>query len=1024
MAVTTQDVQKLYIAYFNRPADYFGLQFQVKAANATSLAAVANSFANSPEFLNEYAGKTDAQFVNSLYINLFGREADLPGLSFWINLLNTGVVTKGSIALDMLKGAINQDATTVANKVIAAEAFYAAIDTTAEATAYSGAAANAVAKAFLAGVTTDASKEAAITTAALNATLAAVVSAGTPAPVVTTFNLTTGVDAFGGTSGNDVFNATDLTFTGLDSIDGGSGNDTLNIFDVTGGLNLAVATVRNVEKVSVSSTAGLAGNAGSVVGYTGVTAAEFNLKGAAIQTITAAGTTAVTVANTAGVTVIGGSSAAITAGNTGVVAAASLRDASIAASALVTTADANTDNTAGSVANLAAMKTAFANAAGVSTADKATVAATTTDQGLLDAVALIVSNNTAAATGATAVNAVNASGTALASVTVKGGSTVAVTDTSTAGTSLKSVSLDGNVGTATLTGKALTAVSIANNAVATNIVNAADGGHAIAITVNKLAAGATITDTTATSATLNAVTAASTATLNVAAAETVAINAAIGLTLTALNAAAATDLTVTGAGKVTVSALTATVLENIDASANTGGVVFSTTALGNDVMFTGGAGADSIILAANTHAIVTGAGNDTVTLTSALGTGGSVNAGAGTDILAGTSAAVSVLTALEASKFTGFETLKINNALISATYDVSGFAGVSNFVAAAGVTASQTANVTNIGANGTVTLNGFTTGGGTLNVAMAADTAADVLNLVLSSTFTDNNDATADVAARAVSVTANNVETINVSSTGTTTAPTTPVINYKADGVVNNLSLVADEAVNVNITGNQAIVFTSQVAMVDLATINASDLTAKATIIASASTSALTIKGSATIGSDLTGGTVNDIITGGAKSDVIRGMLGADLLTGNGGNDIFVLTSASDSTLIRMDTITDFVANTYGNAVVATVATGGAGTGAVNADFAMFTGDVIDLRAMTSGVGNPISKLVVSMQNNAADAQVFLQNVGTETTDSIAASLDVTTGKLYLDFNSDGTVDSVITLTGVTSLTAAAFLIA
>ena len=80
MAVTNQDVQKLYIAYFNRPADFFGLQFQVKAANATSLAAVANGFANSPEFINEYAGKTDAQFVNALYVNLFGRESDLPGL--------------------------------------------------------------------------------------------------------------------------------------------------------------------------------------------------------------------------------------------------------------------------------------------------------------------------------------------------------------------------------------------------------------------------------------------------------------------------------------------------------------------------------------------------------------------------------------------------------------------------------------------------------------------------------------------------------------------------------------------------------------------------------------------------------------------------------------------------------------------------------------------------------------------------------------------------------------------------------
>jgi hypothetical protein len=1023
MAVTNQDVQKLYIAYFNRPADYFGLQFQVKAANATSLAAVANSFANSPEFLNEYAGKTDAQFVNSLYINLFGREADLPGLAFWVNLLNTGVVTKGTIAMELLKGAINQDAVTVANKVTAAEAFYAAIDTTAEATAYSGAAANAVAKAFLAGVTTDASLAAAIATPALNATLASVVVAGTPAPVVTTFNLTTGVDAFGGTSGNDVFNATNLTLTGLDSIDGGAGNDVVNIFDVAGGVDLSVASIRNVEKIVVTSTGSLAGNAASVAGFTGATAAEFNLKSAAVQTITAAGTTAVTVTNTAGVTVIGGSTATVTAGTAGNAAAVALRTATTAANTAVLAADATADNSAGSTADLAAMKAAFAGTAGVSAGDIATINATTTDAGLRTALATIVTNNTAAATGgANTANAVNViSNGSLASASVKGGSTVAVADTAT-GTTLKSVSIDGNLAAATVTGLGVNSVSLANTAQSTTITNSTVGGHAIALNLNKVTGG-TITDGTATSVSVNAVTAASTGvTLSAAAAETIAINAAVALTMTSVSAAAATDITVAGAGKVTISGLTAGVLENIDASANTGGVVITPT-LGNDVMFTGGAGADTITLGATTQAIVTGAGNDTVTLTSALGVGGSVNAGTGTDILAGTSAAFSGLTALQASKFAGFETLKITDALVTSTYDVSGVAGIGNFVAAAGVATGATATVTNIGAAGTVTLNGLATTSGTLEVAMAADTSADVLNLVLNSNFADDFNTTLVNGARTANVTAFDVETINVSSTATqtATAPTTLPLNYKADGVVNTLNLVADEVVNVNITGNQAIVFTSKVAMEDLATINASALTAKATIDATASTSALTIKGSATVGSDLTGGIVNDIITGGAKNDVIRGLLGADLLTGNGGNDIFVLTSASDSTLIRMDTITDFVANTYGNAVVSGVNTGGAGTGAANALFADFTGDVIDLRAMITG---GISKIVVSMQNSAADAQVFLQNVGTETSDSIAASLDVTTGKLYLDLNSDGTVDSVITLTGVTSLTAAAFLIA
>ena len=57
----------------------------------------------------------------------------------------------------------------------------------------------------------------------------------------------------------------------------------------------------------------------------------------------------------------------------------------------------------------------------------------------------------------------------------------------------------------------------------------------------------------------------------------------------------------------------------------------SGTALGNAVTFTGGAGADAISVGATTKAITMGAGNDTVIYGGAVGTGGSVAAGDGTD---------------------------------------------------------------------------------------------------------------------------------------------------------------------------------------------------------------------------------------------------------------------------------------------------------------------------------------------------------------------------------------------------------
>jgi hypothetical protein len=41
----------------------------------------------------------------------------------------------------------------------------------------------------------------------------------------------------------------------------------------------------------------------------------------------------------------------------------------------------------------------------------------------------------------------------------------------------------------------------------------------------------------------------------------------------------------------------------------------------------------------------------------------------------------------------------------------------------------------------------------------------------------------------------------------------------------------------------------------------------------------------------------------------------------------------------------------------------------------------------------------------------------------VAAALDSTSGKLYIDLNSDGAIDSVIGLTGVTTITEAAFVL-
>jgi len=77
MAVYTDAIQKLYVAYFNRPADYEGLAFWEGVLNRTNgdLSLVSSTFAKSTEYQAQVAGKSYYQIVNQIYNNLFNRDA-------------------------------------------------------------------------------------------------------------------------------------------------------------------------------------------------------------------------------------------------------------------------------------------------------------------------------------------------------------------------------------------------------------------------------------------------------------------------------------------------------------------------------------------------------------------------------------------------------------------------------------------------------------------------------------------------------------------------------------------------------------------------------------------------------------------------------------------------------------------------------------------------------------------------------------------------------------------------------------
>jgi len=486
-----------------------------------------------------------------------------------------------------------------------------------------------------------------------------------------------------------------------------------------------------------------------------------------------------------------------------------------------------------------------------------------------------------------------------------------------------------------------------------------------------------------------------------------------------------------GAGEgVTVTASAMTGKLTVVGGANT---VAITSGSGNDKItsnsaatkVTTGAGNDSVTIAAAvaaTNTIDLGDGDDTLTLSAAPVAGATLTAGAGTDTIGLVYAdytTVSGYSAANLAKITGFEALSITTAALANgnVVDLSKLSGLTS-AQILGVATGGAASITNVGANSSVILKGdLATDDGSLTIALKDATGtADVLNLTLDQAITQDNDGTVDTFTSDVAgITASGVETINFTSTGTLS--TTVTAGAKTDVAVNALALTDTALVTLNIKGDQGFTFSSAAGSVKLATVDASANTAGGTVDVSAAATdgtaaAITITGSA--GSDtLTGSGNADTISGGAGADTITGGAKADTLSGGTGNDTFVIAAGTDSTLVAMDVISDFSANTYGNGT-----NGAAGTGAA-ADTTKWTGDVLKVNVDTA----TITKVDSSVQANAADALTFIQNVSNSTADTMAVALDSSTGKLYIDLDSDGVVDSVVGLTGVTTITEAAFVL-
>lgn len=154
-ALTT--IQKLYIAYYGRPADAAGRDYWANEMDKAggSLNGIIDAFATAPEAQALYgSGTTVNERITVLYQNILGRSPEPEGLAYWAGEVAAGRLSLGNAALSILNGVPpnSTDAALINNRLAVANTFTAQVNDQ----NYGGDAAAAIARTFLKQVTGDA----------------------------------------------------------------------------------------------------------------------------------------------------------------------------------------------------------------------------------------------------------------------------------------------------------------------------------------------------------------------------------------------------------------------------------------------------------------------------------------------------------------------------------------------------------------------------------------------------------------------------------------------------------------------------------------------------------------------------------------------------------------------------------------------------------------------------------------------------------------------------------------------------
>ena len=289
MAVTNEQVTELYVAYFERAPDADGLAYWVNDSGLT-IEQISQSFFDQPETQAKYPeSMSSAEYIETIYQNVFDRSADAAGAVYWASELDSGNIQRSDMVMAVVNGAIDsdtsKDATILANKTAVGLDF-----------AENGLNDTTQAIDVMSGVTAEA-----------DSVTEAKAKTDVYAEETFQYKLTSGVDNIVGSTNDDLIKGilgtvvATTTFTDGDVIDGGEGNDTLVLSGATDAskVSTTISNVENIELKAVTAATTLDAKA-----WTGVEKYTVNKAGFA--------TTVEDVANTLKSVELSGATAAVT----------------------------------------------------------------------------------------------------------------------------------------------------------------------------------------------------------------------------------------------------------------------------------------------------------------------------------------------------------------------------------------------------------------------------------------------------------------------------------------------------------------------------------------------------------------------------------------------------------------------------------------------------------------------------------------------------------------------------------------